>query len=170
MSTRNGSGRTPFRSATSVELLVRLLAESKVRLRMDTSDHSNSAYPVQAGKIILCRGTSTISWYLYMRESLSPLTPQKSLQHSPCQRVCSAECFYSSAIGIGLAKQCMRLCLWKCIPKPCQQAQANCVSFVTAHATVLLLQRTQPLLQHLIAMRTYYMASFMQMALGIWPE
>ncbi len=116
MSTRNGLERRPFRSATNVELLVRLLAWSKFRLRRDTSDHSQSAYPVQAGKIILCHGTSTISWYLYMRESLSLLTPQKSLQHSPCQRVFAAECCYSSAIGRGLAQQCMRLCLWNCTP------------------------------------------------------
>jgi len=98
MSTRNGSGRTQFRSATSAELLVRLRAESKVGLRTDMSDHCQSAYPVQAGRIILCHGTSTTSWYLYMRESLSPLTPQKSQQHSPCQRVCAAE--YFTALGL----------------------------------------------------------------------
>lgn len=145
-----------------------MLAEYKVRLRMDTSGHSKSAYPVQAGKTILCHGTNTISWYLYMRESLSPLTPQKSLQHSPCQRVCVAKSSYSSAMDVVLHSSAG--CVSESAACTCQQTQANCICFVTAHATVLLLQRTQLLLQRLTAMHTYCMASFMQIVLVIWPE
>ena len=122
----------------------------------------------------LCRlAESSCVTYLYMRESLSLLTPQRSLQRSLCQRVIPYYVLLKLSQLCDLHRSCIavhEVVSVEMHPKPCQQAQANCTSFVTAHAAILLLQRTQLLLQRLIAMRTYCMASFMRMALGIWPE